>query len=79
MLTIGFYRSGIQAFLKAKVDAEKKAKEEGGGDQLTVEELRSQNIQLEEDNKKLQEEVDALRILIEDDDSGGSRVRMLMC
>lgn len=75
VLITGFYKSGLQAFLKAKVDAEKKAKEdEQGGAKLTVNELRLQNAELEQRNKQLQDEVDTLRELIEDNESGSTHV-----
>ena len=71
MLITGFYSSGLKAFLKAKAEVEKETKEkEEAEKQVTIEDLKGEISQMEKDNKKLQDENRALRILCEENYSG---------
>ena len=71
VLVTGFYRSGLQAFLKAKLEAEKKTKEQEDAEKhLTMKDLKGMNAQLEKELKTLQDENRTLRILCQDHDSG---------
>ena len=72
MIITGIYRGGIQSFLKAKADADKKSKEQQEAEKtVTLDKLKEMNAQLERENKRLRDENRALHILCEEDNDSG--------
>ena len=71
VLITGIYRRIITGFLQHKLeDAKKEKEEEEAKKEISLKELKNINAALEEDNKRLKDELRAARILAEQETTG---------
>ena len=80
VLVTGLYRRVLQVFFVSKLHEEKKEREEEDNKtQLTVDQLKLITEEQEKEIERLQDELRALRILVEDGEDSGAAILVWHC